>query len=110
MLITTGHGERAMTIAASERRYRSTESKYKGGAHEMYVTDDLEQKTQGGQSALYHKVKRIYIAGEVRDWRTGRVRRRRGVTCTAYGSNMNRPVRATVEKGTRRVGTRQHIL
>jgi hypothetical protein len=44
----------------------------------MYVTYDLEQKTRGGQSALYHKVKRVYIAGEVRDWRTGLVRKRTG--------------------------------
>ena len=26
--------------------YRPTESKYKGGAHEMYVTYDLEQETR----------------------------------------------------------------
>ena len=44
----------------------------------MYITYDLEQKTCGGQSALYHKVKRVYIAGEVRDWRTGLVRKRTG--------------------------------
>jgi hypothetical protein len=68
-------GELAMTAAASERRYRSTESKYKGGARQMYVIYDLEQKTRGGQSARYHKVKRVYIAGEVRDWRTGLVRK-----------------------------------
>ena len=67
-----------MTTAVTNRRYRSTESKYKGGAHEMYVTYDLEQNTRGGQSALYHKVKRVYIAGEVRDWRTGLVRKRTG--------------------------------
>jgi len=47
-----------MTIPAAKRRYRSTESKYKGGAHEMYVTYDLEQKTRGTQNALYHKVYR----------------------------------------------------
>jgi len=67
-----------MTTPATDRRYRSTESKYKGGAHEMYVTYDLEQKTRGGQSALCHKVKRVYIAGEVRDWRTGLVRKKTG--------------------------------
>jgi hypothetical protein len=67
-----------MTAAAANRRYRPTESKYKGGAHEMYVTYDLEQKTRGRQSALYHKVKRVYIAGEVRDWRTGLVRKKTG--------------------------------
>ena len=50
-------GERAMTTAATNRRYRPAEAKYMGGAHEMYVTYDLEQKTRGGQSALYPKVK-----------------------------------------------------
>ena len=42
-----------MTAAAATNiRYRSTESKYKGGAQEMYVTYDLEQ-TRGRQNALY---------------------------------------------------------
>jgi hypothetical protein len=45
-----------MTTAMTNRRYRSTESMYKGGAHEKYVTYDLDQKTRGGQSALYPKV------------------------------------------------------
>lgn len=48
--------------------YRPTESKFKGGAEEMYVTYDLEQKTRGGGHALYPKVKRVYIAGDVIDW------------------------------------------
>jgi len=67
-----------MTTAMTNRRYRSTESKYKGGAHEMYVTYDLDQKTRGGQSALYPKVKRVYIAGELKDWKPGLVRKRTG--------------------------------
>jgi hypothetical protein len=58
--------------------YRPTESKYKGGAQEMYVTYDLEQKTRGGGSALYPKVKRVYIAGDVKDWKTGNVQKRSG--------------------------------
>lgn len=53
---------------SSRGRYRPTESKYKGGAAEMYVTYDLDQKTRGGGHALYPKVKRVYIAGEVIDW------------------------------------------
>ena len=67
-----------MTTAIGEKGYRSTESKYKGGAHEMYVTYDLEQKTRGDQSAIYPKVKRVYIAGHVKDWTTGVVRKRTG--------------------------------
>ncbi|MGH8807092.1 MAG: hypothetical protein ACREX0_04355 [Noviherbaspirillum sp.] len=42
------------------------------------VTYDLEQKTRGGGSAMYPKVKRVYIAGIVKDWRTGEVRKRSG--------------------------------
>jgi len=67
-----------MTTLMTKRRYRSTEAKYKGGAQEMYVTYDLHQKTRGAQSALYHKVRRVYIAGDVTNWRTGQVRKRTG--------------------------------
>jgi hypothetical protein len=63
---------------ANHTGYRSTESKYKGGAHEMLVTYDLKQKTRGGGSADYPKVKRVYIAGEVKDWKTGAVQKRTG--------------------------------
>jgi hypothetical protein len=67
-----------MTTATVRKGYRPTESKYKGGAHEMYVTYDLEQKTRGSRTAAYPKVKRVYIAGEVKDWKTGIVRNRLG--------------------------------
>src|SRR5437667_10975733 len=63
---------------ATERRYRSTESKYKGGAEEMYITYDLEQKTRGGGTAVYPKVKRVYIAGDVKDWEIGDFAKRTG--------------------------------
>jgi hypothetical protein len=62
------------------RKYKPTESKYKGGAKEMYVTYDLEQKTRGNGSAMYPKVKRVYIAGDVTDWKSGRVRKSSGRT------------------------------
>src|SRR6266498_2325738 len=60
--------------------YRSTESKYKGGAHEMYITYDLKQKTRSGDERLYPKVKRVYIAGDVKDWKTGSMKKRSGRT------------------------------
>jgi len=66
-----------MTTNEPKHRYRSTESKY-GGAHEMYVTYDLEQRTRGGGSAFYPKVKRVYIAGAVKDWKTGIVKKKSG--------------------------------
>ncbi len=62
----------------TNHRYRPTESKYKGGAQEMYVTYDLKQETRSGSSALYPKVKRVYIAGDVKDWKTGNVKKRSG--------------------------------
>jgi hypothetical protein len=67
-----------MKNTTQKHRYRPTESKYKGGAHEMYVTYDLEQKTRGGGSAMYPKVKRVYIAGDVKDWKRGVVKKRTG--------------------------------
>jgi hypothetical protein len=70
-------GERAMTDTA-RTGYRPTEAKYKGGAHERYVTYDLEQRTRGGQHALYPKVRRVYIAGELKDWRAGAIEKRTG--------------------------------
>src|SRR5215469_13507513 len=103
-------GKRSMTTAATNRRYRSTESKYKGGAQEMYVTYDLEQKTRGGQSALYHKVKRVYIAGEVRDWRTGLVRKRTGREVHGLRIEYEQTARTTIEGGTRPCGARRNIL
>src|SRR5512142_1842308 len=62
----------------TNHRYRPTESKYKGGADEMYVTYDVKQKTRSGDSKLYPKVKRVYIAGDVKDWKVGDVKKRTG--------------------------------
>jgi hypothetical protein len=59
-------------------RYRPTEAQYKGGADEFYVTYDLEQRTRGGGRALYPKVKRVYVAGDVKDWRVGDFTKRTG--------------------------------
>ncbi len=64
----------------TNHRYHPTESKYKGGAQEMYVTYDLKQKTRGGNERLYPKVKRVYIAGDVKDWKTGNIKKRTGRT------------------------------
>jgi len=69
-----------MKTATSKSGYRPTESKYKGGAHEMFVTYDLEQKTRGGGTATYPKVKRVYIAGDVKEWNSGTVTKRTGKT------------------------------
>jgi len=72
-----------MKTTNTHKAYRPTESKFKGGAKEMYVTYDLEQRTRGGGSALYPKVKRDYIAGDVKGWDVGEFRKRTGRE--AYG-------------------------
>ena len=63
---------------AGTQSYKTTESKYKGGAEEMYVTYDLWQETRGDGRALYPKVKRVYIAGQVKDWHVGTFAKRTG--------------------------------
>jgi len=63
---------------ATPHRYKATESKYKGRAKEMYVTYDLWQETRGANRALYPKVKRVYIAGEVKRWQAGTFQKRTG--------------------------------
>jgi len=62
----------------SATSYRPTEAKYKGGADEMYVTYELSQHSRAGQSSVRPKVKRVYIAGDVKDWRTGAFAKRTG--------------------------------
>src|SRR5260370_40839058 len=46
--------------------------------HQMYVTYDVEQRTRGADSAIYPKVKRVYIAGDVKGWNAGAVCKRTG--------------------------------
>lgn len=67
-----------MAAATGKEVYRPTESKYKGGAHEMYVTYDLEQRTRGEHHAIYPKIKRVYVSGKIKDWKTGIVRNKLG--------------------------------
>jgi len=53
----------------------------------MYVTYDLEQKTRSDGSAIYPKVKRVYIAGQVLDWKVGVVKKKSGRE--VYGVQIN---------------------
>jgi hypothetical protein len=57
--------------APARHAYKPTEARYKGGADEMYITYDVSQETRAGRPAVYPKVKRVYIAGKVKDWRLG---------------------------------------
>ena len=69
-----------MATTMKKGGYRPTESKYKGGATEMYVTYDLKQQTRAGNSVSYPKVKRVYIAGDVTDCKVGDFRKKSGRT------------------------------
>ncbi|REJ82692.1 MAG: hypothetical protein DWQ34_24105 [Planctomycetota bacterium] len=60
--------------------YTPTEAKYKGTAREQYITYDLEQTTRGEKTAVYPKVKRVYIAGDVQNWEVGRFEKKSGRT------------------------------
>jgi hypothetical protein len=62
----------------TKRQYKPTESKYKGSAKEIYITYDLKQETRGDRSAMYRKVKGVYIAGDVKDWKAVTVKKRSG--------------------------------
>jgi hypothetical protein len=65
-------------MEATVKKYRPTESKYKGGATEMYVAYDVEQRTRAGNTALIPKVKRVYIAGNIKGWKKGTFKKRSG--------------------------------
>jgi hypothetical protein len=65
-----------VTESSTKHRYVPTEAKYKGRAREIYVTYDLRQATRGRNIALYPKVQRVYIAGDVRDWECGSFKNR----------------------------------
>src|SRR5260370_31350321 len=67
-----------MKSTTTKSSYRPTESKYKVGDAEMYVTYDVQQRTRGGARAMYPKVKRVYIAGDVKGWKAGDVRKKSG--------------------------------
>ena len=58
--------------------YRSTETKYKGKAKQMFVTYDLVQKTRGDHQATFPKVKRVYVAGDVSNWEVGEFEKQSG--------------------------------
>ena len=61
-----------------KQEYKPTESKYKGDAKEMYITYDIEQETRGENKALYPKVKRVYIPGNVKDYEVGKTEKQSG--------------------------------
>lgn len=63
-----------------QSRYTPTEAKFKGTAEDQYITYDLEQKTRGDSSAMYPKVKRVYIAGDVDGWDVGEFEKKSGRT------------------------------
>lgn len=67
-----------MLNSSPDRPYKPTESQYKGGAREMYVTYDIQRGSRSGSSTTVPKVKRIYIAGRVKNWHVGNYAKRTG--------------------------------
>jgi hypothetical protein len=67
-----------MLNSSPDRQYKSTGLKYKGGAHEMYVTYDIKRETRSGTSSATPRVKRIYISGRVKNWHVGNYVKRTG--------------------------------
>jgi hypothetical protein len=99
-----------MTVSATHH-YKTTESKYKGGAEEMYVTYDLRQATRGEGQALYPKVKRVYIAGQVTHWQVGTFAKRTGRTVHGVKIDYAQSRQAYTRKGYRaqRGSTPYHV-
>jgi hypothetical protein len=91
--------------------YKTTGSKYKGGAEEMYVTYDLWQETRGKGRALYPKVKRVYIAGQVKDWHVGTFAKRTGKHVHGVKIEYTQSRTASVRKGytATRGSTQYHV-
>ena len=58
--------------------YTPTEARYKGVADDYSITYDEQQRTRGEKTARYPHVKRVYIAGDVKDWEVGDFRKRSG--------------------------------
>src|SRR2546426_949737 len=96
---------------AIKHRYRATEAKYKGRAQEMYVTYDLPQQTRGGGRALYPKVQRVYIAGQLKDWHVGTFPRRTGKEVHGVKIDYEQSRAGYRRKGytATRGGTRYHV-
>jgi hypothetical protein len=46
--------------------------------HRYHPSEHRYQRTKGGGRATYPKVKRVYIAGNVKEWKLGSVRKRTG--------------------------------
>jgi hypothetical protein len=88
--------------------YRRTESKYKGVAHEMYVTYDLEQTTRGGHSAMYPKVKRVLSPATSRNGRQASSETSSVAKCAMCGSNTSRRARATAGRDIPPIGARRN--
>ncbi len=98
-------------MTQTTHHYKTTESKYKGGAHEMYVTYDLCQDTRGSDEALYPKVKRVYIAGDVKDWDVGTFTKRSGKDVHGVKIDYEQGRSGYTRKGytAKRGGTEYHV-
>lgn len=73
----------------------------------MYITYDLRQKTRGDHTAMYPRVKRVYVAGDVKNWKAGNVKKRSGQSVHGVAINYEQTRAGYRRKGytARRDGT-----
>jgi hypothetical protein len=81
--------ETALTRARAAREVR---------AQEMYVSYDLPQRTRGGGTAIFPKVKRVYIPGEIQEWAVGNFRKRSGRHVFGVKVTYRVPAEPTIEE------------
>ena len=75
----------------------------------MYVTYDLCQDTRGSDEALYPKVKRVYIAGDVKDWDVGTFTKRSGKDVHGVKIDYEQGRQAIRARATRRSAAARYI-
>ena len=73
----------------------------------MYITYDLRQKNRGDHTAMYPRVKRVYVAGDVKNWKAGNVKKRSGQSVHGVAINYEQTRAGYRRKGytARRDGT-----
>ena len=90
-------GQRAMTAAAANRRYRSSESKYKDVLTRCMLRMIWSRELAADKALSTPKLNGYISPAKSGIGGQGSFGKRPGVKCTACGSNMSRPVTATVE-------------
>jgi len=62
----------------SKMAYKSTQSKYKGGAHTYYIIYEIMHQYRGKVRKMRKRVKKVYISGVLKNWERGTFRLKSG--------------------------------